>query len=115
MASSSALDGQKHFKVGIEPIPVSRKRMGQGMILLASAILVAVVLIQILYKTETITVGLDNWRPVLYAYYYIATVAVEFVIAFVLALLINAQIRARKFFRIAKKDCQSTCKTIKGK
>jgi len=185
MASSSALDGQKHFKVGIEPIPVSRKRMGQGMILLASAILVAVVLIQILYKTETVTVGFDNWRPGLYAYllwavclaigqvlirgelgrrslfllpallftisvvifptffglyiaftdwnlssfegrqfngldnvreliqdtyywgalkntvYYIATVAVEFVIAFVLALLINAQIRARKLFRIA--------------
>ena len=60
MASSSTLDGQKHFKVGIEPIPVSRKRMGQGMILLASAILVAVVLIQILYKTGTITVGLTT-------------------------------------------------------
>jgi multiple sugar transport system permease protein len=55
------------------------------------------------------------WGALKNTVYYIATVAVEFVIAFVLALLINAQIRARKFFRIAKKDCQSTCKTIKGK
>ncbi len=68
MAYSSALDGQKHYKVGIEHIPLSRKRIGQGIILLASLILVVVILIQILYKTETITVGFDNWRPVLYAY-----------------------------------------------
>lgn len=185
MANPSVLDGQKHFKVGIEHIPVSRKRIGKGVILLASLVLVAVALIQILYKTGTITVGFENWRPVLYTYilwaialaigqvlirgelgrrslfllpallftisvvifptffgfyiafsdwnlssfegrqfngldnvrelihdayywnalkntvYYIATVAVEFVIAFALALLINAQIRARKFFRIA--------------
>ncbi|HEA69199.1 MAG TPA: sugar ABC transporter permease [Desulfobacterales bacterium] len=185
MANSLALDGQKHYKIGIEHIPVSRKRVGRGMILLAALILVVVFLIQILYKTETITVGFDTWRPVLYAYllwavtlaigqvlirgelgkrslfllpallftislvifptffglyiaftdwnlssfegrqfngldnfrellqdsyywnalkntvYYIATVAVEFLMAFALALLLNAQIRARKFFRIA--------------
>lgn len=185
MASSSALDSPKHFKVGIEHLPVSRKRIGQGLLLLASLILAAVILIQILYKTDTITIGFDTWRPVLYAYllwaialaigqvlirgelgrrslfllpallftislvifptffglyiaftdwnlssfegrqfngldnvreliqdtyywgalkntvFYIATVAVEFVMAFALALLINAQIRARKFFRIA--------------
>ena len=185
MATSSALDGQKHYKVGIEHIPLSRKRVGQGIILLASFFLVVVIFVQILYKTETITVGFDTWRPVLYAYllwavalaigqvlirgelgkrglfllpallftislvifptffglyiaftdwnlssfegrqfngldnvreliqdayywnalkntvYYIATVAVEFVIAFALALLINTEIRARKFFRIA--------------
>ena len=185
MASSSTLDGQKHFKVGIENIPLSRKRIGQGMILLASFILVATVLIQILHRTNTISIGFETWRPVLYAYllwavclaigqvqirgelgrrslfllpallftisvvifptffglyiaftdwnlssfegrqfngldnvrellqdtyywnalkntvYYIATIAVEFVIAFGLALLINTQIRARKFFRIA--------------
>jgi multiple sugar transport system permease protein len=185
MASSSALDGQKHFKIGIEHIPAGRKRIGRAMILLASLFLVLVILIQILYKTETITVGFDTWRPVLYAYllwavtlaggqvlirgelgkrslfllpallftislvifptffglyiaftdwnlssfegrqfngldnvrellqdtyywgalkntvFYIAMVAVEFVVAFSLALLINTQIRARKFFRIA--------------
>ena len=185
MANSSALDGQKHFKIGIEHIPVSRKRVGQGIILLASLILVAVFLIQVLYTADTITVGFETWRPVLYAYilwavalavgqvlirgelgkrslfllpallftisvvifptffgiyiaftdwnlssfegrqfngldnireliqdsyywnalantvYYLATVAVEFVIAFALALLLNTEIRARKFFRIA--------------
>jgi multiple sugar transport system permease protein len=55
--------------------------------------------------------GLDNFRELLQdtyywnalgnTVYYIATIAVEFVIAFALALLVNAQIRARKFFRIA--------------
>ena len=185
MANSSALDGQKHFKIGIEHIPVSRKRVGQGIILLASLILAAVFLIQVLYTADTITVGFETWRPILYAYilwavalavgqvlirgelgkrslfllpallftisvvifptffgiyiaftdwnlssfegrqfngldnirelmqdsyywnalantvYYLATVAVEFVIAFALALLLNTEIRARKFFRIA--------------
>ncbi|MCP4624348.1 MAG: sugar ABC transporter permease [bacterium] len=185
MANPSALDGQKHFKVGIEHISANRKRLGNGLILFASLFLVAVILVQILYRAETITVGFETWRPVLYAYilwaiclaigqvlirgelgrrslfllpallftisvvifptffglyiaftdwnlssfegrqfngldnfrellqdtyywgalrntvYYIATVAVEFVMAFALALLINTQIRARKFFRIA--------------
>jgi multiple sugar transport system permease protein len=185
MASSSALDGQKHYKIGIEHIPAGHKRAGRVMILLGSLVLAGTVLIQILYRTETITVGFDNWRPILYAYilwavalaagqvlirgelgrrslfllpallftisvvifptffglyiafsdwnlssfegrqfngldnlrqlmqdtyywnalkntvFYIATVAVEFFMAFALALLLNAQIRARKFFRIA--------------
>lgn len=185
MASSSALDGQKHFKIGIEHISGSRKRVGWALIFLASLILLAVTLIQILYKTDAISVGFDTWRAVLYAYilwaiaisigqvlirgelgrrslfllpallftisvvifptffglyiaftdwnlssfegrqfngldnvrellqdtyywnalkntvYYIATIAVEFVIAFGLALLVNTAIRARKFFRVA--------------
>jgi multiple sugar transport system permease protein len=185
MANPSVLDGQKHFKVGIEHISVNRRRLGKGLILFASLILVAVILVQILYKADTITVGFENWRPVLYAYilwaiclaigqvlirgelgrrslfllpallftisvvifptffglyiaftdwnlssfegrqfngldnvrdmlqdtyywnalkntvYYIATIAVEFVMAFALALLVNTAIRARKFFRIA--------------
>jgi len=62
MTSSSVLDAQKHFKVGIEHIPVSRKRIGRAMILFASFILVAVILIQILYKTQTIPVGFETWR-----------------------------------------------------
>ena len=68
MASSSALDGQKHFKIGIEHIPASRKRVGWALIFLASLILVAVFFIQILYKTDAISVGFDTWRAVLYAY-----------------------------------------------
>jgi multiple sugar transport system permease protein len=185
MDSSSTLDGQKHFKIGIEHISGNRKRVGWALIFLTSLILVAVILIQILYKTDAITVGFDSWRAVLYAYilwaialaigqvlirgelgrrslfllpallftisvvifptffglyiaftdwnlssfegrqfngldnvrellqdtyywnalkntvYYIATIAVEFVIAFGLALLVNTAIRARKFFRVA--------------
>ena len=68
MASSSALDGQKHFKIGIEHISGSRKRVGWALIFLASLILVAVFFIQILYKTDAISVGFDTWRAVLYAY-----------------------------------------------
>jgi multiple sugar transport system permease protein len=185
MANPSALDGQQHFKVGIEHIPASRKRIGQGLIILASLNLVGFVIIQILYRTDAISYGFENWRPILYAYilwavclaigqvlirgelgrrslfllpallftisvvifptffglyiafsdwnlssfegrqfngldnvremlqdpyywnalkntvYYIATIAVEFVIAFGLALLVNTAIRARKFFRVA--------------
>jgi len=185
MDNSSALDGQQHFKVGIEHISVNRKLVGKGIIGLASLILAAVVLIQILHRTETITFGFETWRPILYTYilwavalaagqvfirgelgrralfllpallftisvvifptffglfiafsdwnlssfegrqfngldnvremlqdtyywnalkntvYYIATIAVEFVIAFGLALLVNTAIRARKFFRVA--------------
>jgi len=185
MTNLSALDGQKHYRVGIEHIQLGRKRAGQGMIILTSLILIGIALIQILHRTDTITFGFDNWRPVLYAYmlwavalaagqvlirgelgkrglfllpallftisvvifptffglyiaftdwnlssfegrqfngldnmrdllqdtyywnalkntvYYIATIAVEFIIAFSLALLLNIKIRARKFFRIA--------------
>lgn len=185
MENSLPLDGDQHYKVGVEHIPAHRKKIGRGIIWLASLSLVMVFLIQILFKTENITFGFDNWRPVLYAYlvwaialgfsqviirgelgmralfllpallftismvifptvfgffiafsnwnlssfegrhfngwdnfrqlmqdsyywnamlnmvYYIAAIAVEFVIAFTLALLLNFEIRARKFFRIA--------------
>ena len=55
--------------------------------------------------------GLDNirqllgdtyyWNALLNTVYYLATVIVEFVIAFALAVLLNTEIRARKFFRVA--------------
>ena len=55
--------------------------------------------------------GLDNvrqmwtdpfyWNALKNMIYYTAAIAVEYVIAFGLALLLNAQIRARKFFRVA--------------
>lgn len=54
--------------------------------------------------------GLDNirqmwsdpfyWNALLNMVYYVAAVLVEYAIAFGLALLLNAQIRARKFFRV---------------
>ncbi|MHA1547581.1 MAG: carbohydrate ABC transporter permease [Alphaproteobacteria bacterium] len=54
--------------------------------------------------------GLDNfrqmmtdpfyWNALKNMVYYVAAVSVEYAIAFTLALLLNAQIRARKFFRV---------------
>ena len=55
--------------------------------------------------------GLDNfrqmmsdpyyWNAMLNMVWYVAAVLVEYAIAFALALLLNADIRARKFFRVA--------------
>jgi len=55
--------------------------------------------------------GLDNfrqmlsdpfyWNALLNMVYYVAAIVVEYAIAFGLALLLNADIRARKFFRVA--------------
>lgn len=55
--------------------------------------------------------GLDNfrqmmsdpfyWNAMLNMVYYVAAIVVEYAIAFGLALLLNADIRARKFFRVA--------------
>ncbi|MER8391038.1 sugar ABC transporter permease [Mesorhizobium sp. M1340] len=162
----------------------SRKRLGWALMVAATLGLLAVITLQILYKSEVDTVGFENWRPVVYAYVlwgvalgigqvltrgedgqralfllpallftiamvifptlfgfyialtdwnlssfsgrqfngldnfwqmlndayyrnalfnmvlYVLAVLVEYVIAFGLALLLNAQIRARKFFRV---------------
>ena len=171
-------------RVGICHIPENQKLLGKGVILLTSAVLVSTFLIQLLHKTEAISAGFENWRPVMYAYlvwsiglcwaqvlirgergkralfvlpaflftiamvifplifgvyialhdwnlsafegmkysglenfrllladpyfwnsllnmiYYVAAVLVEYAIAFGLAMLLNAQIVARKFFRV---------------
>ncbi|RWB52251.1 carbohydrate ABC transporter permease [Mesorhizobium sp.] len=165
-------------------IPASRKRLGWGLLAIATLGLLAIIVVQILYKTEMSTTGFDTWRPVIYAYViwgialgawqvltrgedgqralfllpallftiamvifptlfgfyialtdwnlssfsgrrfngldnfwqmlsdpyyrnalfnmvlYVLAVLVEYGIAFALALLLNAQIRARKFFRV---------------
>ena len=165
-------------------IPAGRKRLGWGLLAAATLGLLAIIVVQILYKTEMSTVGFDTWRPVVYAYIlwgaalgawqvltrgedgqralfllpallftiamvifptlfgfyialtdwnlssftgrrfngldnfwqmladpyyrnalfnmvlYVLAVLVEYVIAFGLALLLNAQIKARKFFRV---------------
>ncbi|MDX8436721.1 sugar ABC transporter permease [Mesorhizobium abyssinicae] len=165
-------------------IPPGRKRLGFALMAAATLGLLAVIALQILYKTEVTTLGFDTWRPIVYAYVlwgvalgvgqvltrgedgqralfllpallftiamvvfptlfgfyialtdwnlssfsgrkfngldnfwqmladpyyrnalfnmvlYVLAVFVEYVIAFGLALLLNAQIRARKFFRV---------------
>jgi multiple sugar transport system permease protein len=166
-------------------ISPSRKNAGRALIGLASLLLLVVLLIQILYRAGSLSVGFENWRPVLYAYliwavalgagqvlirgqaghralfllpallftislvifptffgiyiaftdwnlssltgrrfsgldnvrallrdpyywnalrnmvFYVLAVFVQYAIAFGLALLLNADIRARKFFRVA--------------
>ncbi|RWH79133.1 MAG: sugar ABC transporter permease [Mesorhizobium sp.] len=165
-------------------ISPGRKRLGRALMAAATLGLLAVIAVQILFKTEVNTIGFETWRPVVYGYVlwgialgigqvltrgedgqralfllpallftiamvifptlfgfyialtdwnlsafsgrkfngldnfwqmladpyyrnalfnmvlYVLAVLVEYVIAFGLALLLNAQIRARKFFRV---------------
>jgi multiple sugar transport system permease protein len=165
-------------------IPAASKRLGRFILGGATVALIAVLLVEILFKSGATSVGFETWRPLLYAYvlwgialgvsqvltrgedghkalfilpavlftialvifptlfgfyiamtdwnlssftgrkfngldnfwqmiadpyyrnallnmvFYVLAVLVEYVIAFGLALLLNAQIRARKFFRV---------------
>jgi len=54
--------------IGTDHVPAQQKTLGRVIIFIATILLVALFLIQILYKTNTITLGFENWRPTLYAY-----------------------------------------------
>jgi multiple sugar transport system permease protein len=185
MQTSTPLAGDPQIEVVSSQVTESRKALGRGLIILASLGLAMVLIVQILYATEAISVGFENWRPALYAFllwsvalgvgqvlirgerghralfllpavlftiamvifptffglyiaftdwnlssfagrrfngldnvrallqdayfwnalgnmvYYVSAVLVQYAIAFGLALLLNAEIRARKFFRVA--------------
>src|SRR5262245_32751287 len=185
MQTSTPLAGDPQIEVVASEIAESRKTLGRALIILASLGLAVVLIVQILYAAEAITVGFENWRPVPYAFllwsvalgvgqvlirgergpralfllpailftgamvifptffglyiaftdwnlssftgrqfngldnvralfqdsyfwnalgnmvYYVLSVLVQYAIAFGLALLLNAEIRARKFFRVA--------------
>ena len=58
----------KSSYVGTDHIPAKRKAFGRAMILIASILLVGLFLTQVLHKSNSISVGFENWRPVLYAY-----------------------------------------------
>lgn len=184
MESSAPPADQPRFWTASGHISAGRRKTGRRVIFFASLGFALVFLIQVLHKTDTIALGFETWRPVLYAYllwagalgagqviargepglralfllpavlftvamvifptffgfyiaftdwnlssftgrqfngldnfrallqdpfywnallnmvYYVAAVLVEYVIAFGVALLLNAQIRARKFFRV---------------
>ena len=184
MDQSSALRGHRAHIV-FDRASANRRTAGRALILLASLVFVAILLLQILHVSGVIAAGFGNWRPVLYAYvlwgialgagqvmirgeagsralfvlpaalftvavvvfptlfgfyiasldwnlssfegpkfagldnlaalirdpyywnalgnmlFYSAMVLVEYAIAFGLALLLSAEIRARKFFRVA--------------
>jgi multiple sugar transport system permease protein len=185
MQTSTPLAGDPQIEVVSSEIADSRKALGRGLIILASLGLAAVLIVQVLYAAEAISVGFENWRPALYAFllwsvalgvgqvlirgerghralfllpavlftiamvifptffglyiaftdwnlssfagrqfngldnvrallndayfwnalrnmvFYVLAVLVQYAIAFGLALLLNAEIRARKFFRVA--------------
>jgi multiple sugar transport system permease protein len=185
MQTSTPLAGDPQIEVVSSEIADSRKALGRGLIILASLGLAAVLIVQVLYAAEAISVGFENWRPALYAFllwsvalgvgqvlirgerghralfllpavlftiamvifptffglyiaftdwnlssfagrqfngldnvrallndayfwnalrnmvFYVLAVFVQYAIAFGLALLLNAEIRARKFFRVA--------------
>jgi multiple sugar transport system permease protein len=185
MQTSTPLAGDPQIEVVSSEITESRKTLGRALIILASLALAAVLIVQVLYAAEAISVGFENWRPALYAFllwsvalgvgqvlmrgerghralfllpavlftiamvifptffglyiaftdwnlssfagrqfngldnvrallndayfwnalrnmvFYVLAVLVQYAIAFGLALLLNAEIRARKFFRVA--------------
>ncbi|TIP98370.1 MAG: sugar ABC transporter permease, partial [Mesorhizobium sp.] len=49
-------------------ISPGRKRIGRALMAAATLGLLAVIAVQILYKTEVNTIGFETWRPVVYAY-----------------------------------------------
>jgi len=184
MQASTPLASEQRYRAGAPGIPDARKTLGRVLLVLASLVLVAVLLIQVLYATGAIDTGFETWRPALYAFllwsvalgasqvltrgeqgyralfllpgllftiamvifptffglyiaftnwnlssfagrqfsgldnfwalindayfwnalrnmvYYLLAVLVQYAIAFGLALLLNAEIRARRFFRI---------------
>ncbi|NJO38395.1 MAG: sugar ABC transporter permease [Rhizobiales bacterium] len=65
----SAAEGDLLHTVQTGTISPGRRRLGQGMLLAASAILVLAFLVQALFDQGVITVGFANWRPVLFSYF----------------------------------------------
>jgi multiple sugar transport system permease protein len=55
-------------KVASQRIAFTRKALGRGFVVLASLVLVAVLVVQILHVSGTLTTGFSDWRPVLYIY-----------------------------------------------
>jgi multiple sugar transport system permease protein len=184
MSTPALTEGDQLHVVTSDYMSPGRIRAGRVLAQLASLVLLATLIVQVLYQAELVSVGFENWRPVLYAYvlwavsmgvaqvlirgepgkrsifvlpavffvvsmvvfpilfglyisftdwnlssltgrkyngldnihqmlsdpfywnalknmvYYVLAVLVEYTIAFGLALLLNAQIRARKFFRV---------------
>ena len=68
MIASSALDAEQIYNVGSAPISASRRTAGRVFIVAASAVLVAIALVQALYVSGITSTGFENWRPVLYAF-----------------------------------------------
>src|SRR5260221_4165698 len=68
METPSPPAGDQRYGIATALIPAGRRKAGQWLVLLASLAFAAVLLVQMLYAGGAITLGFDDWRPVLYAY-----------------------------------------------
>src|SRR5262245_51962422 len=68
MRDTSPAATVRYDKVASQRTAITRKALGRGLVILASLVLVAVLALQILHVSGTITAGFSDWRPVLYAY-----------------------------------------------
>jgi multiple sugar transport system permease protein len=68
MQETSSVAAVRHDKVASQRIAMTRRTLGRGFVVLASLLLLAMILVQILHVSGTITAGFSDWRPVLYAY-----------------------------------------------
>src|SRR5581483_1940416 len=68
MQDSSAVAAGRPDKVASGRIASTRRMLGQGILAVASLVLLAVLLVQILRASGTTAAGFADWRPVLYAY-----------------------------------------------
>jgi multiple sugar transport system permease protein len=68
MDNASVVAGPQHYSVASRGIPPGRRNAGRSLILLASLGFAAILLVQVLYTSDVIAAGFENWRPVAYAY-----------------------------------------------
>ena len=68
MQDSSPVAAGRQDNVASKRTTPTHRTFGRGFLILASLVLVAVLLVQILHATGTIDTGFADWRPVLYAY-----------------------------------------------
>src|SRR5262249_60440947 len=68
MQASTPLASERRYRAGSPGIPDPRKTLGRTLLVLASLVLAAVLLIQVLYATGAIETGFETWRPALYAF-----------------------------------------------
>src|SRR5262249_32672660 len=68
MHTSSPLAADPQIEIVSAEVSDSRKAMGRGLIVVASLLLAAILVVQVLYATDAIAVGFENWRPALYAF-----------------------------------------------
>src|SRR5262245_29466006 len=68
MQASTPLTSERRYRAGAPGIPDARKGLGRALLILASLVLAAVLLIQVLYATGAIETGFETWRPALYAF-----------------------------------------------